>query len=69
VELWLSKDQVVVRRNEETLYTGANPLKVKAAPLSIGTNARMELAQDEEVRFDDVDVLLPSRAEFDEVAR
>jgi hypothetical protein len=29
----------------------------------------MELAQDEEVRFDDVDVLLPSRAEFDEVAR
>jgi hypothetical protein len=69
VELWLSKDQVVVRRNEETLYAGANPLKIKAAPLSIGTNARMELAQDEEVRFDDVDVLLPSRAEFDEVAR
>jgi ferric-dicitrate binding protein FerR (iron transport regulator) len=69
VELWLSKDQVVVRRNEETLYAGANPLKIKSAPLSIGTNARMELAQDEEVRFDDVDVLLPSRAEFDEVAR
>lgn len=69
VELWISKDQVVVRRNEATLYKGANPLKVKAGAVSLGSNAKMELAQDEEVRFDDVDILLPARAEFDEVAR
>jgi len=69
VELWISKDQVVVRRNDETLYTGANPLKVKAAALSVGVNAKMELAQDEEVRFDDIDVLLTTRSEMEEVAR
>ena len=69
VELWISKDQVLVRRNDETLYAGANPLKTKAATLSLGTNAKMELSQDEEVRFDDVDVLLSSRTEMDEVAR
>jgi hypothetical protein len=69
LELWISKDQMVVRRNEETLYAGANPLKVKAGGLSLGVNAKMELAQDEEVRFDDFDVLLTTRAELDEVAR
>jgi len=69
VELWVAKDQVVVRRNDETLYSGPNPLKIKAAVLSLGTNAKMELAQDEEVRFDDVDVFLTTRAELDEVAR
>jgi hypothetical protein len=69
LELWLSKDQMIVRRNEETLYTGANPLKVRAGSLSLGMNAKMELAQDEEIRFDDVDVLLTTRAELDEVAR
>ncbi len=69
LELWISKDQMVVRRNEETLYTGANPLKVKAGALALGVNAKMELAQDEEVRFDDFDVLLTTKAELDEVAR
>ena len=69
VELWVAKDQVVVRRNDETLYSGVNPLKIKAAALSLGTNAKMELAQDEEVRFDDVDVFLTTRTELDEVAR
>jgi ferric-dicitrate binding protein FerR (iron transport regulator) len=69
LELWLSKDQMIVRRNDETLYTGANPLRIKAGALSLGVNAKMELAQDEEVRFDDVDVLLTTRAELDEVAR
>jgi len=69
LELWISKDQMVVRRNEETLYTGANPLKVKAGSLSLGVNAKMELAQDEEVRFDDFDVILTTKAELDEVAR
>ncbi|MBI3856549.1 MAG: FecR domain-containing protein [Planctomycetes bacterium] len=69
LELWVSKDQMIVRRNEETLFTGANPLKVKAGTLSIGVNAKMELAQDEEVRFDDIDVLLTTRAEFSEVSR
>jgi hypothetical protein len=60
---------MIVRRNEETLYTGANPLKVKAGALALGVNAKMELAQDEEVRFDDFDVLLTTKAELDEVAR
>jgi len=69
LELWISKDQMVVRRNEVTLYTGANPLKVKAGALALGVNAKMELAQDEEVRFDDFDVLLTTKAELDEVAR
>ncbi|HLY76117.1 MAG TPA: FecR domain-containing protein [Planctomycetota bacterium] len=69
VELWVSKDQVVLRRNDETLYSGSNPLKIKAAVLSLGTNAKMELAQDEEARFDDVDVFLTTKAELDEVAR
>jgi ferric-dicitrate binding protein FerR (iron transport regulator) len=69
VELWLSKDLVVLRRNDETLYAGTNPLKIKAATLSLGSNAKMELAQEEEVRFDDVDVFLTTKAELDEVAR
>jgi ferric-dicitrate binding protein FerR (iron transport regulator) len=69
IELWVSKDQVIVRRNEETLYVGANPLKVKGGTLSLGVHSKLELAQEEEVRFDDVDVLLTTRAEFDEVSR
>jgi ferric-dicitrate binding protein FerR (iron transport regulator) len=69
LELWLSKDLLVLRRNEETLYTGANPLKVAMGTLSLGVNAKKELAQEEEARFDDVDVLLTTRAELDEVAR
>jgi ferric-dicitrate binding protein FerR (iron transport regulator) len=69
LELWLSKDQMIVRRNEETLYVGLNPLKVKGGTLSLGVHAKLELAQDEEARFDDVDVLLTTRAEFDEVSR
>jgi hypothetical protein len=69
LELWVSKDQMIVRRNEETLYVGANPLKVKGGTLSLGVHAKLELAQDEEVRFDDVDVILTTRAEFDEVSR
>src|SRR6185503_3681487 len=69
LELWLSKDLIVLRRNEETLYTGANPLKVAVGTLSLGVNAKKELAQDEEARFDDFDALLTTRAELDEVAR
>lgn len=69
LELWLSKDKMVVRRNERTLYTGANPLKVKAGSLSLGILAKMELPQDEEVRFDDVDAILTTKAELAEVAR
>ncbi|HLY07747.1 MAG TPA: FecR family protein [Planctomycetota bacterium] len=69
VELWISKDQVLVRRNEETLYAGTHPLKIKAAALSLGTNAKMELAQEEEVRFDDVDVFQTTKTDLDEVAR
>ncbi|HZE96291.1 MAG TPA: FecR domain-containing protein [Planctomycetota bacterium] len=69
IELWVSKDLVVVRRNDDTLYSGANPLKIKAAGLSLGVNAKMELAQDEEVRYDDVDVLLSTKAELEEVSR
>jgi ferric-dicitrate binding protein FerR (iron transport regulator) len=69
LELWISKDQMIVRRNEETLYVGVNPLRVKGGSLSLGVNAKMELAQDEEVRFDDIDVILTTRAEFDEVSR
>jgi hypothetical protein len=69
LELWVSKDQMIVRRNEETLFVGANPLKVKGGTLSLGVHSKLELAQDEEVRFDDVDVLLTTRAEFDEVSR
>jgi len=69
LELWISKDQVVVRLSEETLYTGANPLKVKAGTLSLGVHAKLELAQDEELRVDEVTVLLTTKAELDEVAR
>lgn len=69
LELWVSKDQMIVRRNQETLFVGANPLKVKGGTLSLGVHSKLELAQDEEVRFDDVDVLLTTRAEFDEVSR
>jgi ferric-dicitrate binding protein FerR (iron transport regulator) len=69
LELWISKDQMLVRRNEETLFVGTNPLKVKGGTLSLGVHSKLELAQDEEVRFDDVDVLLTTRAEFDEVSR
>lgn len=69
LELWLSRDQMVVRRNEETLFTGASPLKVRAGSVSVGVNSKVQLAQDEEVRFDDVDLLLTTRAEFEEVSR
>jgi ferric-dicitrate binding protein FerR (iron transport regulator) len=69
LELWVSKDQLVLRRNDETLYSGANPLKIKAVALSLGTNAKMELAQDEEARFDDADVFLTTKAELEEVTR
>lgn len=69
LELWISKEQILVRRNEETLHAEPNPFKVRAASISLGTNAKMELAQDEEARFDGVDVFLTTRAEFDEVGK
>jgi ferric-dicitrate binding protein FerR (iron transport regulator) len=69
LELWLSKDQLLVRRNDETLHTEPNPFKVRAASLALGTNAKLELPQDEEARFDGVDVFLTTRAEFDEVGK
>ena len=69
LELWISKDRMVIRRNDEKLYSGANPLKVKAGSLSLGVQAKLELGQDEEVRFDDVDAVLTTKAELAEVAR
>jgi hypothetical protein len=69
LELWVSKDRMVVRRNDETVYSGANPLKVKAGSLSLGVHAKLELGQDEEVRFDDVDALITTKAELAEVFR
>ena len=69
LELWLSKDQVVVRRNDLTVYAGPNPLKVKVVQLSLGGNAKGELAQDSEVRFDDVELSWTTKADLEDVTR
>ncbi len=69
LELWLSKDQVVVRRNDLTVYSGPNPLKVKVVQLSFGGNAKGELAQDSEVRFDDVELSWTTKADLEDVTR
>ncbi len=69
LELWLSKDQVALRRNGLTVAVEANPLKTKAVQISVGTCAKADLAQDEETRLDDLDVSWLTKAEFEQISR
>jgi ferric-dicitrate binding protein FerR (iron transport regulator) len=69
LELWLTKDQLVIRRNDLTIHAGPNPMKSKVVQLSVGGNAKAELAQDEEVRFDDLELSWTTKADLDEVVR
>ncbi len=69
LELWMSRDHLAVRRNDLTLWAGPNPVKGRAAQVSVGAGARAELAEDHEVRFDDIEVALMTRTEFSEVIR
>jgi ferric-dicitrate binding protein FerR (iron transport regulator) len=69
IELWLTKDQLVMRRNDQTLLTEANPLKLKTVQIAFGSNAKAELAQDEEARFDHFDLAWTTKADLEDVAR
>ncbi|MFN3486369.1 MAG: FecR domain-containing protein, partial [Planctomycetota bacterium] len=68
-ELWVSPDRLVVRRNDGTIYSGAFPSPVRTIQLALGASARAELPQDEEIRFDDVEVAWMSRADLEEAQK
>jgi ferric-dicitrate binding protein FerR (iron transport regulator) len=69
LELWLTKDQIAVRRNGLTVAVEANPMKAKAVQVSVGVCAKAELAQDEETRVDDLDVAGLTKADFEQISR
>jgi ferric-dicitrate binding protein FerR (iron transport regulator) len=69
LELWISKDHLAVRRNGLTVYSAASPLKGRALTFSVGASAKAELAQDEEVRFDDIELAWVSKGDFEEIRR
>ena len=69
LEIWLSKDQIALRRNGLTVAVAANPLKTKAVQISVGVCAKAELAQEEETRLDDLDVSWLTKAEFEQISR
>jgi hypothetical protein len=69
LELWITKDQVAVRREGLTLHTGPNPLKSKTVQVSLGAHARLELAQDGEARFDDVEISWMTKTDFEEISK
>ncbi len=69
LELWITRDQVAVRREGLTLHAGPNPVKAKALQVSIGGHARQELAQDGETRFDDVEIGWMTKADFEDISK
>jgi ferric-dicitrate binding protein FerR (iron transport regulator) len=69
LELWMSRDQLAVRRNDLTLWSGVNPLRARAVQFSVGAGARSDLAEEQEVRFDDLEAALMTRREFSEVTK
>ena len=69
LEIWLTRTQVIIRRNDETLHVGPNPSRSRAVLISLGGGAKTELAQDEEVRFDDVDVAWMSQADLTRILK
>ncbi len=69
LELWIGKDQVLVRRNEETLFVGQLPPKTRPGLVSLGASCKADVSKDQEVRFDDVEAAWVSAAEFEAVSR
>jgi ferric-dicitrate binding protein FerR (iron transport regulator) len=69
LELWLTKDLVVVRRNDLTVHAGSNPVKAKIVQFSFGANAKAELAQDGEIRIDDLQLSWMTKADLEDVIR
>ncbi len=69
LELWISKDRVAVRRDGLTLFAGANPVKARTVQVSLGGHARLELAQDGETRFDDVEISWMTKLDLEEISR
>jgi hypothetical protein len=69
LELWISKAELVVRREGETLYSGPLPPTARPGTISLGVSAKAELAREQEQRFDDAEASWVSAAEFEAVAR
>jgi ferric-dicitrate binding protein FerR (iron transport regulator) len=69
LELWISKDEMVLRRNDETLYSGPLPARARGGQLSLGASCRSELARDQEIRFDEIEAGWVSPAEFEALSR
>jgi hypothetical protein len=69
LEVWITKDQIAVRRNDLTVFTGQNPIKNKVIQVALGGSAKPELAQDEEARFDDLEIAWVTRQDLDDVTK
>jgi hypothetical protein len=71
LELWVTRDRLAVRRNDLTLHVGAFPFgaKSKGVQIALGGSANLELPQEEEARFDDVEAAWLSRADFEDVIK
>lgn len=68
-ELWLSRERLVVRRNDRAAYAGDFPSPARTVQVALGGCARAELPQDEEIRFDDVEAAWMTPGDLEEAAK
>jgi hypothetical protein len=69
LELWLSRERLVVRRNDRAAYAGDFPSPARTVQVALGGCARAELSQDEEIRFDDVEAAWMTPGDLEEAAK
>lgn len=69
VEVWLTPDEIALRMDGATLYTGMNPSRGRAVRLSLSGNATIRLDQDSEIRLDDIEVSRMTPEDFEKIRR
>lgn len=69
LEIWLTPDVVVVRRDGVTLHVGPNPSKSRTFQLAVGGGAKATIAQEEEVRFDAIEVAWMTQADLAKIVK
>ena len=68
-EIWISRESLVIRRNDRAAYAGDFPSPVRTVQVALGGAARAEIPQDEEIRFDDVEAAWVTPADLEEAAK
>jgi ferric-dicitrate binding protein FerR (iron transport regulator) len=69
LEIWVSRERLVIRRNDRAAYAGDFPSSARTVQMALGGAARAEILQDEEIRFDDVEAAWVTPADLEEAAK